>query len=129
MKTIASLFLLVLVSSFVYKTTCDTDQLYGKWLLVDSYDEGTVTVDSLLRTKIVSHTRVKLTYQKNGMAQNDQGDYLTWEMFTISKATCLIQHIGLTSNALRNIYMLYLDEHYLITSERGKIYFYEREEQ
>lgn len=129
MKIIASLFLLVFLSSYTLRTTCDTDKLYGKWLLVDSYQEGTITIDSLLKTKIVSHTSVKLSYQKNGLSENNQGEYITWEMYTVSKATCLIQHTGLTSAVLRNIYMLYVDDQYLITSERGQLYFYEREEE
>jgi len=129
MKTITALLLLALLSSFSLESTCEREKLCGKWLLVDSYEEGSVTVDSLLKMEIVSHTRVKITYQSNGITQNNQGDYITNELFTLYTSTCRIHHLSLTSTAMRNVYIQYLDDHYLITSERGLLYFYEREKE
>lgn len=129
MKTISSILFLLLFSSYTQRSTCDTDKLYGKWVLVDSYEERAITVDSLLKMKIVSHKKVQLTYLKSGVLRNDQGDYTTTEMFTLDRGRCMVQSIGLTSNALHNFYILHLDDQYLIGLERGMIYFYERMEE
>ncbi|MDF2455407.1 MAG: hypothetical protein K0R51_1400 [Cytophagaceae bacterium] len=129
MRIILTFFvLLFFLSSHTIRTICDTDKLYGKWRLVESYKEGTITVDSLLKQKIVSRTSVRLTYLKSGLVENDQGDYSDTKMFTLDKEKCAIQIIGSTANHSHTFYILHLDNYYLIESGRGMIYFYERAE-
>jgi hypothetical protein len=128
MKTIASVLLLAVLSSYTLRTSCDTSYIFGKWLLVDAYDEGTVAVDSLLKTEIKSHKRSSLKFLRGQMVQNDQGDYTNTEMYTLDRGRCRIEFRGITTTELRNFDILYLDEHYLIGLERSKIYFYEKEE-
>ncbi|MBC7487635.1 MAG: hypothetical protein H7282_12860 [Cytophagaceae bacterium] len=128
MKTITLFLLIILLSSYSYKITCDTSTLYGKWLLVDTYDEGDVDIDTLVNMKIFSHTGASITYLRGDMLKNDNGNYTTTEYYTLDRGKCLIQCIGLTSLVQRFFYIKHLDDQYLIGLERGKIYFYEKEE-
>ena len=129
MKTIASLLLIALLSSYTYKITCDTNLLYGKWLLVDSYDEDDVNIDTLLNMKIVDHQKASLKFLRGGYVNYDDGEHTTREYYTVDRGRCRVETMGLTSMTQRMFYIQYLDEKYLIGLERGKIYFYEKEEE
>jgi len=129
MKNIISLFVLVLLSSYTLKTTCDTNLLYGKWLLVDSYDEGDVDIDTLLNMKIVEHKEASVKFLRGGYVNYDDGQHTTREYYTVDRGRCRVETMGLTSTTQRMFFIQYLDEKYLIGLERGKIYFYEKEEE
>lgn len=129
MKTIASLFLIALLSSYTFQTTCDTNLLYGKWLLVDSYEEDEVDIDTLLNMKIIAHQNASVKFLRGGYVDYNDGQHTTREYYTVDRGRCRVETMGLTSMTQRMLFIQYLDEHYLIGLERGKIYFYEKEEE